>query len=326
MAFQLTHRDEQTLFALQKLPLTSQQLFKLSQTFSQSFPSERILRRRMRRLEEEGIVKRFHYAFPSAGRNPAFWRLTRTSYRLINGLTGEDPLPRRSFFAAMGVSLHFHTYRVAEVVVQMLVQAHRSGIEVADLSVETSLALHAGEWITPDASLSLQTEEGRPRRFHLEIDTSSERVATKMRLPSSIQKKLEFYERYRLTNPDPFRVLFVCTSSKQRAMNILHFGSGLTNNRSAQSVYAVYLPELLASQNCLHEPIFSNHLLQPVSLIRKPTRRADAESPTSEGIVAYLCQKEFRPVEVPATIGNHRTVGQCSTKSPHWHGPVIASG
>ena len=151
MAFQLTHRDEQTLFALQKLPLTSQQLFKLSQTFSQPFPSERVLRRRMRRLEEEEIVRRFYFAFPSDGRNPAYWRLTRQSYRLINELTGEDPLPRKSFFSPMGVSLHFHTHRVAEVVVEMLVKANENGIEINEFSIEKSLAIHAGEWITPDA-------------------------------------------------------------------------------------------------------------------------------------------------------------------------------
>jgi hypothetical protein len=202
----------------------------------------------------------------------------------------------------MGVSLHFHTHRVSEAVVQLLVQAHLNNTEVLELSVEKSLALHAGEWITPDASLTLQTEEGRQRRFHLEVDTSSERVATKQRLPSSIQKKLEFYERYRLTNPDPFRVLFVCTSSKQRALNILHFGKGLTNNRSAQSIYAAYLPELLASENCLHEKVFFNHLLEPVSLTAKRTKMADPASPKSSGIVTRLSQKEFTPVKVPATI------------------------
>ena len=297
MAYQLTHRDEQTLFALQKLPLTSQQLFRLSQTFSEPFPSERVLRRRMKRLEEEEIVRRFYYAFPSDGRNPAYWRLTRQSYRLINGLTGEDPLPRRSFFAPMGVSLHFHTHRVSEVVVEMLTKAHENGITVEELSIEKSLALHAGEWITPDASLTLLTQEGRSYRFFCEIDTASERVATKQRLPSSIQKKLEFYERYRLSNPDPFRVLFVCTSSKQRALNILHFGAGLTNNHSAQSIYAAFLPDVLASNDCLTQGVFFNHRLEPTKLVstRNHQRQVSFSSRTKR-IMAELNEKEFVPV------------------------------
>ncbi|MEL7499538.1 MAG: replication-relaxation family protein [Planctomycetota bacterium] len=297
MAFQLTHRDEQTLFALHKLPLTSQQLFRLSQTFSRAFPSERVLRRRMKRLEEEEVVRRFYYAFPAAGRNPAYWRLTRQSYRLINGLTGEAPLPKRSFFSPMGVSLHFHTHRVAEVVVEMLVNASKNGFTTNELSVEKSLALQQGEWITPDATLALQTREGRQYRFFIELDTASERVATKQRLPSSIQKKLEFYERYRLTSPDPFRVLFVATSSKQRALNILHFGAGLTNNQSAQSIYAAHLPEVLASSDCLTNSVFYNHRLEPTCLVPAQNRTCKPTIKTRKNrIMAELNEREFEPL------------------------------
>ena len=110
-------------------------------------------------------MRRFYYAFPSDGRNPAYWRLTRQSYRLINGLTGEHPLPKRSFFSPMGVSLHFHTHRVAEVAVEMLVQANANGIVVEEFAVEKSLAFHADEWITPDATFELLTREGRQYRF-----------------------------------------------------------------------------------------------------------------------------------------------------------------
>jgi len=270
MAIQLTHRDEQSLFALQKLPLTSLQLFRLSQTFANPFPSERVLRRRMQRLAEEGMVRRFFYAFPKNGRNPAYWRLTRASFRLLNGLTGQDPLPRRSFFLPMGVSLHFHTHSVAEVAVKLLVDAYRNGIEVEDLKVESGLDLGDGTQITPDASLVLRCSEGKRYSFHLELDTASERVATMQRLPSSIQKKLEFYERYRRSNNESFRVLFVTTSSKQRALNILRFGAKLTNNFSAQSTYGSYFPELLTSMDSVTEPQFLNHRLEPTQLVRKP--------------------------------------------------------
>ena len=326
MSIQLTYRDQQALLALQKLPLTSQQLFRLSQTFSHSFPSERVLRRRMRRLEEEEIVRRYYYAFPSAGRNPAYWRLTRQSYRLINGLTGEDPLPRKSFFAPMGVSLHFHTHCVSEVLVEMLIQAHQHGIEIVELSVESSLELNNGDYITPDATIELQLQNGRRNRFLLEIDTASERVATKQRLPSSIQKKLEYYERYRLTNPDPFRVLFVTTSSKQRASNILRFGAGLTNNRAAHRVYAAFMPELVNSKDCLTDQVFANHQLQPISLINLSSVGQDAIMPNCDRIMAHLSQKEFTPVWSTATIDNRQFTNQRRTKSPRWQESAIVSG
>ena len=297
MPIQLTHRDEQTLLALQKLPLTSQQLFELSETFSNSFPSERVLRRRMQRLGEEGMVRRFYYAFPTNGRSPAYWRLTRASFRLLNGMTGQDPLPRRSFFSPMGVSLHFHTHSVAQVVVRLLVDAHRNGIEVEDLEIENGLEIGDGEKIVPDVTLTLRCSEGKQYLFFLELDTGSERVRTLQKLPSSIQKKLEFYERYRRMNRKAFRVLFVTTSSKQRALNILRFGAGLTNNYSAQSIYASFLPDLLSSNDSVTDHAFINHRLEVTHLIRKP--RFCQLAPIVKGrdrIIAQLSQREFTPL------------------------------
>jgi hypothetical protein len=100
-----------------------------------------------------------------------------------------------------------------------------------------------------------------------------------------------------LTNPESFRVLFVCTSSKQRALNILNFGAGLTNNHSAQSIYAAHLPDVLDSEDCLTDGVFHNHRLEPTRLVatRKPKR---ASSPLSrkERIIAELNEKEFVPL------------------------------
>lgn len=303
MAIQLTHRDEQSLLALQKLPLTSQQLFRLSETYTTPFPSERVLRRRMQRLSEEGMVRRFFYAFPTNGRNPAYWRLTRASFRLMNGLTGQDPLPRRSFFSPMGVSLHFHTHAVAEVIVRFLIDSHRNGVNVEEVQIETALSLESSNQIIPDAILSLRCSEGRSYRFFLELDTASERIATLQRLPSSIQKKLEFYERYRRNNHDSFRVLFVTTSSKQRALNILRFGASLTNNYSAQSVYASFMPELLNASDSVTERAFLNHRLEPISLVRKPRFCKLGQIVTGrDRIIAQLSQKEFTPWWTSATV------------------------
>ena len=271
MPLQLTDRDHEALGALQQLPLTSDQLFRLSQTFQTPFPSERVLRRRMQRLAEEGMVRRFFFAFPSNGRNPAYWRLTRGAFRLINQLSGTSPLPRRSMFGAMGVSLHFHTNRLCEVVVNMLIAAHREVVVVQSLNLESHLAIDSDHWITPDATLELQTSDGRNYTFFVELDTATERIATRQRLPSSIQKKLEQYERYRKTCSEQFRVLFVTTSSQQRATNILRFSDTLTNNRAACCVYATHLPRLVESSNCLLDQVFEDHQLNAVSLVRPRT-------------------------------------------------------
>jgi hypothetical protein len=203
----------------------------------------------------------------------------------------------------MGVRLHFHNHAVAQVVVGLLVDAHRNGIEIEDLQIETSLAVMDGEQIVPDATLVLRTSEGKHFRFYLELDTGSARVSTLQKLPTSIQKKLEFYERYRRSNNDSFRVLFVTTSSKQRALNILRFGAGLINNYSSQSIYASFFPELLAAKDSVTERAFLNHRLEPIQLVRKP--RFCQLGPVVAGrdrIIAQLSQKEFTPLWTPATV------------------------
>ncbi|MEL7496556.1 MAG: replication-relaxation family protein [Planctomycetota bacterium] len=302
MPLQLTHRDEQTLLALLKLPLTSQQLFRLSSTFSQSFPSERVTRRRLQRLTEEGMLRRFYFAFPSNGRNPAYWRLTRKSYHLLGEIMGELPSPKRSLFSTIGVSLHFHTHRVSEVVVKLLVDAHQAGIETEDVQIESAIGSVETEMIVPDATLTLQCE-GRRFRFYIELDTASERIATLQRIPSSIQKKLELYERHRRSSRSQFRVLFVTTSSKRRAMNILRFGAGLTNNFSAQSIYAAFCDDLLQPGNAVTIKRFLNHRLELTNLVRTPRFcRLNLRLPVSDRIMAELNAKEFTPRWTSATV------------------------
>ncbi|MEM7474701.1 MAG: replication-relaxation family protein [Planctomycetota bacterium] len=294
MPLQLTHRDEQTLLALLKLPLTSQQVFSLSRTFTDPFPSERVTRRRLQRLAEERMIRRFYFAFPRSGRNPAYWRLTRRSYHLIGSLTGELPLPKRSLFAAIGVSLHFHAYSVSQAVVKILIDAQRNGIEIEDLKVETAIDLGGEEQLVPDATVELCCSERRLYRFHLEIDTASERVATRQRLPSSIQKKLESYERYRRIAREPFRVLFLTTSSKRRAINILQFAATLTGNFSARTIYATYLPEVLACPDAVTADVFLNHKLGPQKLARKPRFcRLGISTLSRDRIMADLNAKEL---------------------------------
>ncbi|MEL7499741.1 MAG: replication-relaxation family protein [Planctomycetota bacterium] len=294
MPLQLTHRDEQTLLALLKLPLTSRQLFRLSETFTESFPSERVTRRRLQRLTEEGMLRRFYFAFPSNGRNPAYWRLTRKSHRLLGEILGERLSPKRSLLSAIGVSLHFHSHRVSEVVVKLLTDAHREGIDLVDLQIETAIGSADSEILVPDATLTFRSEN-RSFTFFLELDTASERVSTMQRLPSSIQKKLEFYERYRRSGKTTFRVLFVTTSSKRRALNILRFGAGLTDNFSALTIYAAFCPDLLKVGNAVTTKRFLNHRLEPIALTRKPRFcKIPPRLPMSGRIMAQLSAKESK--------------------------------
>ena len=91
-----------------------------------------------------------------------------------------------------------------------------------------------------------------------------------------------------------FRVLFVTTSSKRRALNILRFGAGMSENYSAQSIYAVHMPDLMNVVNSVTAPLFLNHRLEPVRLVREPRfcRLAPLEL-KRDRIMAELSQKNF---------------------------------
>lgn len=61
----LTARDLDLLTALDRCPLTADQTVKLSRTFSLPFPGDRLLRRRMTKLAQSGLVRRATYTAPS---------------------------------------------------------------------------------------------------------------------------------------------------------------------------------------------------------------------------------------------------------------------
>ena len=264
MNIQITNRDLDVFRSLEKLPFTTDQLLRFSQTFKQQFACQRILERRLKRLTEDGLLRRCYFAFPKQGRNPSYWRLTRKSHSLIHPTESKA---KRSQFLPIGVSLHFHSHNLNEFLLRLLLAASEGGLYTTRIDVEKSLEFDDQFSITPDAMIELAAKR-RSFKFFVELDTATERVETDQRIPSSIQKKLETYERYRLTAGNSFRVLFVTTSSQQRAKNILQFANGVRSNPAGELVYATHLPSVLQCSNCLTEPVFQNHQGQPVSIVR----------------------------------------------------------
>ncbi len=265
MNIQITLRDLEIFRLLKKLPLTTDQMFRLSASFHQPFNCQRILQRRLKRLADNGLLKRYYFAFARQGRSPAYWRLTRSAFRLISSTSKE---PKRTMFSPIGVSLHFHSYHLNEFLICVLLAAFEKEVLVEEFNIECSLDVDAASSITPDATICFQTPNARSYRFFVELDTASERMATNQRIPSSIQKKLEAYERYHQKVGNSFRVLFLTTSSESRANNILAFANGFRENPASELVYAAYLPNILSNSNCLFDKLFRNHRGSLVGLLR----------------------------------------------------------
>ena len=89
-AWLLTTRDLEVLQALDRCPLTAEQLLKLSTTFSQPFTDERKVRARMQTLAEAGRVHRWRYAIAGRG-SLQYYTLSRLGYKLLYGPDAPAP-------------------------------------------------------------------------------------------------------------------------------------------------------------------------------------------------------------------------------------------
>src|SRR3989304_5338267 len=103
----MTARDFEILAALDRSPLTAEQLLTLSETFALPFTTERRVRERLQILCDCGRVRRSQY-YATAGRGAQnYYTLTRLGYRLLYGDEARPPTKR--YFADIGVANHHHT-------------------------------------------------------------------------------------------------------------------------------------------------------------------------------------------------------------------------
>src|SRR5712691_10407544 len=121
----LTARDLEILTALDRCPLTAEQLLKLSHAFASPFTSEPRVRERLQQLVAAGRVRRWLYA--TAGRGAlCYFTLSRLGHQLLRSDEGA-PAPKRAF-GPIGIARQFHTYRLADFIVHAVVSARRAGL------------------------------------------------------------------------------------------------------------------------------------------------------------------------------------------------------
>ena len=92
---------------------------------------------------------------------------------------------------------------------------------------------------------------------------------------NTIEEKIRRYERlhYELATVDelsPFRVLFACIRSRQRAENILATMRKVVREPRRSIFYAVFLNDYLRSDDPFHAPIFRDQLGRNVALLPPP--------------------------------------------------------
>ena len=167
----VTPRDRDLLAALERCPLTIQQLLRLSVTFAYPFTTERRVQERLQRLTAVGRVHRWLYATAGQGML-SYFTVSPLGFRLLHPEC--ETLPGRGLCHEVGIARQAHTHALAEVLVSLFVAAKAAGVTIEDFHRENVLRLtHAGESLYPDAAFALRSPSGECYRFFLELDNAT---------------------------------------------------------------------------------------------------------------------------------------------------------
>ena len=256
----ISDRDLELLTAIDRTPLTSAQLRRVSQTFEIAFRDEHNLRRRLRKLTDSGLLKSWPYAIVSGGRAPQYYKLTRDGYRLLYGTNAS--LPRRRYFEEISHGHHYHTYYLAEAIVHLIVTGHQRGIAVRHFARENTIQLKAGGFtVYPDCAFQLVAADGRAFNFVVELDNGTERMQSKQDV-ESIQRKLRGYDlhqaQFAADDPSRYLVLFITTRGRYRLPKIMSLADACMQNRQRTVFVGCDLTTLLASDPFC-QPVLIDH-------------------------------------------------------------------
>lgn len=258
--FRIGERDFEVFTALDRCPLTANQLRRLSATFKTPFKNEHLLRRRLRKLISVGLVKKFSYAIASAGRTPSYYKLTQLGFCSLYGAGAK--LPRARSFNAISTGHHHHTYNLAEAIVHLCVTAKENNCEIIHFAKENSVTLVAEPFtLYPDSAFVVRRSDGKTFPFVLEIDNGSERVRSKQDV-ESLERKIRGYDahqtNFKSVDPDRYVVLFITTRSELRLQNILDVAADLMTNSQRKVFVGCELQSFL-SVDPFRSPAFKDH-------------------------------------------------------------------
>lgn len=260
----VTERDIEILTALDRVPLTAQQMLAVSETFSRPFGSERTVRERLQAMTDAGWIRSSLYALPSSGGSPKYYFPAREGYRILHGPAALPPTKRH--FSPLSISRQHHTKALADFLVHMFRASHRSGVRVTEFYRENTLKLTVGDDVLyPDSSFQIITDD-RPLNFIVEIDNHTETIRSP-KDTETWERKLRVYDRLQDSIQNRFRVLAVTTRSTDRLRHILSTAAGVLRNPQRSLIYGIDLPTFIHEEQPLHTSVFRDHLGRATALI-----------------------------------------------------------
>jgi hypothetical protein len=281
---QLTDRDYELLAAIDRTPMTVEQLLKISGTFAQSFGSASRLRGRLAVLRQAGWISRWCYAAATRGTPADYYRLTLAGFRLLHGADAIPPT--RRCFTEVGIAHQHHTRCLADFIVHTVVAAHRQRVRLQKFYRENTLRLDQGEEsLFPDCAFELATPTGGQFNYVVELDNGTERVRSPKDV-DSWQRKIRLYDQLQNRSyPNRFRVLVVTTRSGERLTHIMEAAADLMSNRDRNLFYGVHLESYLSQADPLYHACFVNHRKQSLAMLPSPSNAGAIKSGSPAPIV-----------------------------------------
>ena len=270
----LSPRDLAILRLLSWTPATTALLLRARCTFDgEPFADERRLRERLQTLARAGFLRYWSSAV-SGGGLQNYYKLTPSGFRCLHGV--DAPEPPRAFFAEVSPSLFAHTFRLAEVIVQVLRATHARRITIEGFYRENALVFQAGDFqVQPDCFVRLLAS-GKAFNLAFELDNST--ASLDSHAPNSIRQKLVTYDAYqeqvlhewrhngKQWERPRFRVVFL-TPTPVRAQHILSLAGTLTQHPARRLIYAAPFDTFVTDSEPLTAPLFLDHSGQWQALI-----------------------------------------------------------
>ena len=275
----LTARDHEIMQSLDQFPLTPQQLCKLSQTFAMPFQNVHAVRRRLRKLASIELVRKFPYAVASFGSSPAYYKLTRTGYRVLHG--PDAMLPKRRYFDTIGQARHPHTRALVDLLVHFFTTVHTAGDQIRHYSRENDIALETTVGVLrPDAAFQV-ISRGQAYNFIVELDNGTERVRSRVDT-ESIERKIRGFDShsrgFKAFDSRRYVVLFVTTRSVERLKHMMAAASVLVKNPNRRLFLGATLADILQQSDPMHSACFLSPQFQYQPAIPKKRGRRTVRS------------------------------------------------
>ena len=258
----LTVRDLEIFKTLSQGPKTIEQLLRHSCRYRQSCESYESLRRRLGLLVDSSLINVFRYYAPDAAM-ANYYKLTRTTFRLLHP---DSELPGDSFFNETRFGSQIHTHALHQFLSLLDEDANECGYQIREVVRDGQLVIETGEHkLIPDCSFQLTGHRQR-LNYYLEMDCGTEPVnSSKNR--ESLARKIRAYDRWSQLAQDPFRVLFVFTSSRERMDHFLDLAYQIMSPPYTRSLFlATMLPGPSTQQNVVCDTVFLNHAKRPYAL------------------------------------------------------------